>query len=124
MQNVDLSHRLHRMNSEAAATGFEHVLITGGTGFVGTALSDRLLELGSRVSVLMRDRGVRWSTSPAGFRPIEDADTAPLADGGPQRRHIGGDERPRSLSGRSGPVVPAVLSVFSRTARPRMHTSR
>jgi uncharacterized protein (TIGR01777 family) len=36
--------------------GLEQVLITGGTGFIGTALSERLLRLGARVSVLTRDR--------------------------------------------------------------------
>jgi hypothetical protein len=34
-----------------------HVLITGGTGFIGSALCARLLETGVEVSVLTRDRG-------------------------------------------------------------------
>jgi uncharacterized protein (TIGR01777 family) len=34
----------------------DHVLITGGTGFIGSALAERLLARGSRVSVLTRDR--------------------------------------------------------------------
>ncbi|MGD2082557.1 MAG: TIGR01777 family oxidoreductase [Chromatiales bacterium] len=33
-----------------------HVLITGGTGFIGTALAERCLESGIRVTVLTRDR--------------------------------------------------------------------
>lgn len=33
-----------------------HVLVTGGTGFIGTALCARLLAQGTRVSVLTRDR--------------------------------------------------------------------
>jgi hypothetical protein len=41
---------------EVDITGFEHVLITGGTGFIGSALGERLLQLGARVSVLSRDR--------------------------------------------------------------------
>jgi uncharacterized protein (TIGR01777 family) len=35
----------------------EHVLVTGGTGFIGTVLCERLLGAGARVSVLTRDRG-------------------------------------------------------------------
>lgn len=34
----------------------ERVLITGGTGFIGTALMSRLLERGGQVSVLTRNR--------------------------------------------------------------------
>ena len=37
------------------ASGHGHVLITGGTGFIGSALVGRLLDAGSRVSVLSRD---------------------------------------------------------------------
>lgn len=33
----------------------EHVLITGGTGFIGSALAQRLLHLGARVTVLTRN---------------------------------------------------------------------
>lgn len=44
------------MNNDTRTTGFDHVLITGGTGFIGTALAERLLQLGSRVSVFTRDR--------------------------------------------------------------------
>jgi uncharacterized protein (TIGR01777 family) len=47
---------LKSMGVEAETKGFAHVLITGGTGFIGTALARRLLRLGSRVSVLTRDR--------------------------------------------------------------------
>jgi len=42
--------------NDADITGFRHVLITGGTGFIGAALTRRLLTLGVRVSVLTRDR--------------------------------------------------------------------
>jgi len=35
---------------------FRHVLVTGGTGFIGTDLCERLLGLGLAVSVLSRDR--------------------------------------------------------------------
>jgi uncharacterized protein (TIGR01777 family) len=45
------------MASDAHAAGPGHVLITGGTGFIGTELSARLLEDGCRVSVLSRDPG-------------------------------------------------------------------
>lgn len=44
------------MNGTAGTQGLERVLITGGTGFIGTALVGRLLGLGARVSVLTRDR--------------------------------------------------------------------
>ena len=42
------------MNETVGNVG--HVLVTGGTGFIGTALSERLLAQGGRVSVLTRDR--------------------------------------------------------------------
>jgi uncharacterized protein (TIGR01777 family) len=44
------------MDTDASITPIRHVLITGGTGFIGTALARRLLWLGARVSVLTRDR--------------------------------------------------------------------
>jgi nucleoside-diphosphate-sugar epimerase len=44
------------MTGQAGITALGHVLITGGTGFIGTALTGRLLHLGSRVSILTRDR--------------------------------------------------------------------
>lgn len=44
------------MAGEEASKQSEHVLITGGTGFIGTALSLRLLERNARVSVLTRNR--------------------------------------------------------------------
>jgi len=42
--------------SDPAILKFRHALITGGTGFIGTALGERLLGLGLGVSVLSRDR--------------------------------------------------------------------
>jgi hypothetical protein len=44
------------MNTDTRTTSIGHVLITGGTGFIGTALAGRLLRLGARVSVLTRNR--------------------------------------------------------------------
>jgi uncharacterized protein (TIGR01777 family) len=46
---------LPSMETKKQVAGFEHVLITGGTGFIGTALTRRLLRMGSRVSVLTRN---------------------------------------------------------------------
>lgn len=43
------------MSEHENASGHGHVLITGGTGFIGSALVGRLLDGGSRVSVLTRN---------------------------------------------------------------------
>ena len=44
------------MNKHANNADIAHVLITGGTGFIGSALAERLLRLEIPVSVLSRDR--------------------------------------------------------------------
>jgi uncharacterized protein (TIGR01777 family) len=47
---------IERMSAALASLPVGHVLITGGTGFIGTGLCERLLDAGVRVSVLTRDR--------------------------------------------------------------------
>ena len=44
------------MNPAASTNAVHHVLITGGTGFIGSALAQRLLNDGIRVSILSRER--------------------------------------------------------------------
>jgi len=57
-----------------------HVLITGGTGFIGRALARELLAQGHAVSVLTRDRVRAAAVLPAGVTPVEQlAGLAPQA---------------------------------------------
>jgi uncharacterized protein len=61
-----------------------HVLLTGGTGFVGQALCPALLARGWRVSVLSRDRARVTQRLPAGVHGVESLDelaAGPALDG-------------------------------------------
>jgi uncharacterized protein (TIGR01777 family) len=61
-----------------------HVLLTGGTGFVGQALCPALLARGWRVSVLSRDRARVAQRLPAGVQGVERLDelaAGPALDG-------------------------------------------
>ncbi|WP_369943035.1 TIGR01777 family oxidoreductase [Xanthomonas medicagonis] len=56
-----------------------HVLVTGGTGFIGRALCPALLQAGHRVSVLTRDTA-RAARSVPGAQPLQDLSEAAPAD--------------------------------------------
>jgi uncharacterized protein (TIGR01777 family) len=66
--------------NDASITGFEHVLITGGTGFIGSALTRRLLRLGVRVSVLTRDRTRALAHFGGGVDALESLDEIEAGD--------------------------------------------
>ncbi|MBA3928495.1 MAG: TIGR01777 family protein [Xanthomonas sp.] len=53
-----------------------HVLITGGTGFIGHALCDHLLQAGHTPTVLTRDTGAARTRLPAAARVLASLDQA------------------------------------------------
>lgn len=57
-----------------------HVLITGGTGFIGRALSASLLQDGHRVTVLTRKLPLAGERLPAGAQAISDLEHADAVD--------------------------------------------
>ena len=57
-----------------------HVLITGGTGFIGRALSASLLQDGHRVTVLTRKLPLAGERLPAGAQAISDMEHADAVD--------------------------------------------
>lgn len=50
----------------------EHVLITGGSGFIGKALSESMLEQGYLVTVLSRDAAITAVLLPAGLEVVDN----------------------------------------------------
>lgn len=57
-----------------------HVLVTGGTGFIGQALCRELLARGRRVSVLTRDPAHAARLLPPAVQAVSDLAALPLAD--------------------------------------------
>jgi len=59
---------------DAAIMKYGRILITGGTGFIGSALTERLLGLGLEVSVLSRDRERARNHFAGRVRAVESLD--------------------------------------------------
>src|SRR6476660_10502481 len=68
--------RVHRalflvsLRGSALATMSEHVLVTGGTGFVGRAILERLLEEGGHPKALARSEASAGALAELGAEPV------------------------------------------------------
>lgn len=103
------------------------VLLTGGTGFVGSAVLAALTARGHRVTALVRSEGSARTVEAAGATPVvaDLTDTAALAA---LLEDTDAAVHAAAASDGTSPaidasVVDAVLATFDGTARPFVHTS-
>lgn len=102
------------------------ILLTGGTGFIGSAVLDHLVEAGHRVTAVVRSQKSSLQVQDAGATGIigDLFDAAWLATelrGHDAAIHAaaGSDERDVALN---DAVIDAVIAAFSGTSKPFIHT--
>ena len=103
------------------------VLLTGGTGYIGSRVLDQLRGAGHQVTAVVRSDGAAERVAAAGATPVvgDLTDQAWLAD---QLRGVDGAVHTASPGDASSPdfdraVVGAVRAAFGGTSKPYVHTS-